>query len=49
MNHTLTHSGVQIAKEIIKPIQTYVHSGDITSTENSTLKDIRSFMRVENN
>jgi len=46
MNYALTHSSAQIAKEIIRPIWTYVYSGSIALIEN---ENIKSFIRVEDN
>jgi len=49
VNYALTCSNTQIIKRIIKlaPINTL--SGDITSIENSIPRNIKSFMKTEDN
>ena len=39
-------SNISTARGIIKPTQTHVHSGSITSTESGTLENIKSSIRI---
>ena len=49
VNHALTCSNVQIVKAIIKPIPINTLSNNTNSTKNSIPRNIRSFVKTEDN